>query len=54
MANANNEKELDLDDFTLEDLELMYRVELYNDIDSPFAVSLMNEIVRRKEILEVA
>jgi hypothetical protein len=52
MANINNVKQLDLDLFPLEDLELMYLGELYIDIDSPFAESLKVEIERRKEILE--
>jgi hypothetical protein len=52
MANDNNVKKLDLDKFPLEDLELMFRKELYIDIDSPFAESLRIEIERRRDILE--
>ena len=52
MANTNNVKELDLDKFPLGDLELMYKKELYIDIDSPFAESLRIEIERRRDILD--
>jgi hypothetical protein len=52
MMSRSNIKQLDLDLFPLEDLELMYQGELYLDIDSPFAESLRVEIERRREILE--
>jgi hypothetical protein len=52
MASIDNVKQLDLDKFPLEDLELMYKKELYINIDSPFAESLRIEIERRRDILE--
>lgn len=42
---------LDLEQETLEDLELLLRNELYIDIDSPFAEELMVEIEKRKELV---
>jgi hypothetical protein len=41
---------LDLEQETLEDLELLLRNELYIDIDSKFAKELQKEIEKRKQL----
>jgi len=50
MSNISKINGLDLELETLEDLELLLRNELYQDIDSPFAEELQTEINKRKEI----
>ena len=52
MARISKINGLDLEQETLEDLELLLRNELYMDIDSPFAEELVKEIERRKKLLE--
>jgi hypothetical protein len=50
MSNISKINGLDLEQETLEDLELLLRNELYIDIDSEFAVELQAEIDKRKNI----
>jgi hypothetical protein len=52
MENISKTKGIDLNGLSIERLERLLKTELYINIDSPFAVELMAEINRRKEILE--
>ena len=48
--NISKVNGLDLEQETLEDLTLLLRCELYQDIDSEFAKEISVEIEKRKEV----
>jgi len=54
MSNISKVNGLDLEQETLEDLELLLRNELYIDIDSPFADELQAEINKREGLIHAA
>ena len=48
--NISKVNGLDLEQETLEDLQLLLRSELYMNIDSEFAKEIQKEIEKRKEV----
>jgi hypothetical protein len=54
MTHVSKLNGVDFDRLTLEQLEIMLVVELRRDITSLYADELSAEVIRRKEILELA